>query len=1221
MIVLYPGYSFHSLLSELEEAESSELMVAYTAAFHPAIIKHFGKTPKFETASSLTPDNMHGLIIVPECCESYLPADFAEGDLDDVIVIRHLKSRHEIVEEVIRRCEIENNFRDEFVDDFYTFGVANLLITLLAQHLHYLDIIDESALLQPLIKIIDIEIESAKNKLEHADDPLDQNGESTTAVTIREQFKEAYDHICTTKENYYPSSMYLVELVLVVRSTLGESFRRLLVERGGWNLFLSSGLLDVLPDVAAETFSELRRAADSGKINFIADDISDQPLLLLPILDAADKILQGVSIYRDRLSISPTIYGRQKSGLAPFLPQILKLAGFSGVIYFSPLDGWHLSNRNHSKMVWQGVDGTKIDALARYPMGNTSSRNFFNFAEHYSEFINVDNIPTTAFAAFPVDKAIQTKQNIVSNNPDEADNVDANVDANNATDIDTDADADGVDDADAEKIAKKDEQNNSTNCEVIDWCRALRRISEFAPQLTDYVSLKSYFESTAQIGEPEFFSYESYSAGEPVNIQFWLQIYRNSVTRVVKSALETAAQLLGQKLSGDHITDFISATEFQKSEKIDSKNRVNIPNDVKLQSGILVLNAWNFTRRAFVDVSDFGELPEVISPIVYAGVNYCNEKESEIFFDNKNKNNSEDSYLKRLEIVVDVPPLGYVFIANPNPRAAILDNDKFDNDKKEERVVLSHNSSNSISPKNAGSPKKSGVLNFFAKLFHVDRSKRLITKLEDNAAYILQNEFFVARIDSDTGMLRSIFTSGYRHNQLSQQLGFRLPKSLREIDPRPANDPNRGYASPVVDAVWIEMDGEVTGCLKFRGRLICEDGMEIAKFTESATIRKFSRILEFNFSIEPTKGQWLDWFAKNYNNSDTNNSNENQNNNTNTNNPKDQSSWDSYFAIRSAWNDRSLELRGCLGDGVYYAPNSNRILSPRFVDLRGERHSLTFFSEGLPFHRRFGERHLDTILIARGELDFNNDNNVNNDNIDNNNDRKLDIIETINDPSANDAFPKNAKPNESQDTNESGKFVYRFRYGVGVDIRHPVASSFEFMLPKRELQIPVTILKKIADDENTIPPNKIAANKSSATKITANKQKTKPKSISSWFFRIDSPNIIVLYWQPIFVKDDNKFNKNDGTKKSGKLNANDAMKVADGGQVSVGLDAKPIGFKVFLLETEGAATKSVLRSFRQVKRSFSTNLLDEELQQMTITEAGIKIELHPNELLPLTAYF
>jgi hypothetical protein len=205
-------------------------------------------------------------------------------------------------------------------------------------------------------------------------------------------------------------------------------------------------------------------------------------------------------------------------------------------------------------------------------------------------------------------------------------------------------------------------------------------------------------------------------------------------------------------------------------------------------------------------------------------------------------------------------------------------------------------------------------------------------------------------------MLRSIFTNRSRYNQLSRQLAFRKDQT---------------YSIQAADEIVMTKATPEVGQLKIIGRLVTSDGEVAARFTETITIRNQSRVLEFDLTLEPIL-------------------------------PFDDDRWNSYIAVRYAWNDDTLEMHGNLNDGVQALPGKKHLHSPKFIDLRSETESLTFLSEGLPFHRRSGDRQLDTLLIVKGESHR------------------------------------------------------QFRLGIAVNAKHPAFLSYDFFLGQEDFTVPVS---------------------------------------------------------------------------------------------------------------------------------------------------------------------
>jgi alpha-mannosidase len=102
--------------------------------------------------------------------------------------------------------------------------------------------------------------------------------------------------------------------------------------------------------------------------------------------------------------------------------------------------------------------------------------------------------------------------------------------------------------------------------------------------------------------------------------------------------------------------------------------------------------------------------------------------------------------------------------------------------------------------------------------------------------------------------------------------------------------------------------------------------------------------------------------------------------------------WNSYYCLRFAWADEFAELFRTVNE-TRQAVSEKRFESPHYVDISDEKTSTTILAGGLPFHRRHDERMLDTLLITRGERER------------------------------------------------------RFRFGIGVDLAHPLHEAIGVLLP------------------------------------------------------------------------------------------------------------------------------------------------------------------------------
>ncbi|GHT36540.1 hypothetical protein FACS189427_08350 [Planctomycetales bacterium] len=906
MIILYPGYSFETLATDCSADDAGQLLAYWSAAFHPALLEKYGEIPRWESASMPPYSADSQPVCVPPCCESYLNDDWVQQQQNEGgLIVRELKDRCSITEKLFQLAGINEDssgFDDEYTANCRSLATAYFLTDLLVRQLHYMSMMDDSQCSGVLFDSIKAYREGNRD-------------------CAYDCLRQAFEAVCQSKEYFYPIHSYFIDLTLITPASVNTSVPRLLNyikeqtadrrrqteaadgNEGGskvqFNFFLPGKILN---DLAAQpscndTITLLKEHCQTQTVQIIADNAGEVSLMLLPLFDAVKSIINGKSIYQNVLNVQPVIYGRLHTGLTTFLPQILKLAGYKGVIFFAPLDGWQSDEKAQSKILWQGSDGTKIDALVRYPLNASEDSSFFELAEKLGETINNDNVPTTVFARFPNQYAASqyfTEQHCTG-------------------------------------------QNQTASF----WADDLQRMSRFTNDLGEFVSLEKYFDETANTGAVKRFGTDVFQLKVPFDVLSesvqqkianpvlrWNEVWKNSAEKNIRSAFTTVLTLLGRQPAlsvsiGELIKLF---AEVLSDKKTDSS-----------AAGMLVFNPWSFPRRVFLDISHWESLPEDTQPIVLA-------KETD----------------EAKEIIVDIPPLGYVFIQKPAEQI-----------KTEERKQTA---------------KSGGIFGIFnrPKKDETDTLIRLVkntVKDKDGKetiqdVYLLQNEFFNVKIDAATGVLRSLFTEKSRYNQLSQQIAFRLPKQERLKDGRGTSNPNYGYAVSTADSITVEQSGPVTGRLQIQGRLICPDGSLAAQYNETVIIRRKSRLLEFHLHLETKpKEQNIEEDA----------------------NPQD-----SYFTLRRAWNDMSLELRAGIADGLEPI-NTGRIIAPRLLDLRRKdtEQSLTFLTEGLPFHRLIGGHQLDTILAVPQETS----------------------IETTLD----------------------------FRYGIGVDMKFPVPAAMEFLAPKAEL--------------------------------------------------------------------------------------------------------------------------------------------------------------------------
>ncbi len=193
---------------------------------------------------------------------------------------------------------------------------------------------------------------------------------------------------------------------------------------------------------------------------------------------------------------------------------------------------------------------------------------------------------------------------------------------------------------------------------------------------------------------------------------------------------------------------------------------------------------------------------------------------------------------------------------------------------------------------------------------------------------LLRNEFCEVHFDPATGAIRTIEDYRHRDPRLAQQIALRLPHSGEA-------GAEANYSIMAAEGIEVTSPGPMLGEIVCRGRLLDRDGRRVAGFRQTTRLRRGSRVIELlvDLDIDRQPGQ---------------------------------SPWESYYAARFAWKDESSTLHRSVG--LANLPTDLvQIESPHFVDIRSDPQRTTLLCGGLPYHRRFGLRKLDTILVVQGE--------------------------------------------------------------------------------------------------------------------------------------------------------------------------------------------------------------------------------------------------------------
>jgi alpha-mannosidase len=737
LIIALPCHSLEDfpLYHQGEAAEG--LLANWTALWHPALIASAQAIVTWCRCDTPPEDLSNRLLVIPSVGAGDLPTGFAQRAQEQgACVIRKQHIRSEIIAAALAELDGgDGGVPAELAHDFLALGYCYLQVQLLTRQMRYASNLDE-------VHFKNVVVDAAQAAV---------RGDEAHA---RERLAACFNLLAEERDRYYPVEAFILDLTLVGLTTIGASLRDELaiatagMERPGdttddppasatssttsaprANFLISGEVVAAMAESEPATLEKLRSATASGQVSLMGGHFHEGMSSLLSRESLRADLLRGLDTYQRHLGTRPKVYGRWRHGLTPALPGILNGLGFTGALHV-PFEDGRVPEGTQFKVRWEGSDGAAIDAIARPPLNAALGETFLGLAVKMGESMDRDHVATVCLAHWPGQSSV--------------------------------------------------------------WYEDLRRIASYCPALGKFISIDDYFaqtEASAQVDEYRFDQYRApylkqqviRKAKNPIAgvVDYW----RRRATLQAQEALDTLATLVSGDAVASHRphsdladtilhdgSDETHAEQLQAAlDQSIARFAGTIPTaKTAAEAGYLVFNPCSFVRRMGVSLPELAALPDVGRPIYATGA-AGNVK----------------------HVVVDVPPLGFVWIA-PGTGA------------------------------NGG--------------------KKEVPLAEE---LTLRNEYFEVLINATTGSLQSIHEYNARANRLSQQLALRLSAGDEEVDD------GSEYSVMAADKIEVTASSTAHGEITSTGRLLDRQGKELARFVQRFQVWRGSRVLKIEIELEP----------------------------------------------------------------------------------------------------------------------------------------------------------------------------------------------------------------------------------------------------------------------------------------------------------------------------------------------------------------------------------
>lgn len=374
--VFLPCHSLEDFPTWLDEGEADELLTAWVAAWHPGLIAAAGRQPRWASVDLPPPDDAPLVAIVPASCDERFAFQI-DGRLVSPLD-RHVRGIRDR-EELLAAAAGPDPPAAAWAEEFRALGLAVLLAELLARRMRSSTSLDDG---------FDAAVVAAARA---AVDGRDDDVAAELAV--------CYGFLEASRCRYYPVDVWIVDLVLLAHSTLGEPLRRELDAGVPLGLVAPARLASVLATAHPESLAAVRTALAADRVSIASGGLGERPLDLCLPEEIADDFAAGLAAWEEHVGRPPATFAQLSGGSTALLPQLLAGLGVDSALW-QRFDGTRLPDPGTGRIRWDGTGGGSVEALARPPLDARSARAVLELPGRLGDTMDHDHAAVLTFAHY-----------------------------------------------------------------------------------------------------------------------------------------------------------------------------------------------------------------------------------------------------------------------------------------------------------------------------------------------------------------------------------------------------------------------------------------------------------------------------------------------------------------------------------------------------------------------------------------------------------------------------------------------------------------------------------------------------------------------------------------------------------------------------------------------------------------------------------------------------
>ncbi len=364
--LLISCHGWEDFPTHLTGDEAENLLANWSALWHPVLIAASGAVPVWHRVDSPPEDCAEYLFVCPQVSVQRLPVGFEQrvGEQNGII-LQPVGTREAIANDCLAKAGLSNLVPPERTDFFFALGYIYLQVQILTRQYRYSSSLDHTQFERLLLRAAQAAVDGSEQQLQ-------------------QELMGCFDLLSEERNRYFANEIMLIDWTLASENQIKRVPGQVELKRQ--NVLVDRTSLSIL-EQNQDLRDLIQQGIDDKQVCIVGGEASELNSNLLSFTSLVHLFSKGRQKFLNTLGQSATVFARQKFGINPSYPQILKQSGFVGALH-STMDDGRFPTHPDNVISWSGFGNESIPTLAESPLDATLAETFLQLSGKISQAID-----------------------------------------------------------------------------------------------------------------------------------------------------------------------------------------------------------------------------------------------------------------------------------------------------------------------------------------------------------------------------------------------------------------------------------------------------------------------------------------------------------------------------------------------------------------------------------------------------------------------------------------------------------------------------------------------------------------------------------------------------------------------------------------------------------------------------------------------------------------